>query len=336
MNTLGNYITSENIGIELKSFHLTNISNISIEDITAIIKSGKWNDDFENIIENNLSDFIATVIPKYISCFNNAKIKGILYLGVDDSGEISGIPYSKTIPVELIKKSVYNSIKNHLKCNKFSNDKIIDNINIKIIPLETDINILTDSAQKFYDNYSKNVIKLNDYMEEYNIKRYMWLHRLGLYSQKLNLMLNTTKYRNELKQKIIDEDTENEATHLVELLASNECLILDYDNIHDETQRGNKKRLFYWIAKFRDDMINLIRKERPEKIMFNFKYFPRHILCNLPDLRYKFVENDIQYYMIKIDCNIENLEDEFLFKFPNSNKWQYRVRIQDDSGPKCI
>lgn len=336
MSLLGSYITTENISIELKSFHLTNINELSIEDITRIIKTGKWCDDFEEIINRNLSDFIHNVIPKYISCFNNAKINGILYLGVDDSGEISGIPYSKSIPVDLIKTSITNSIKNNIKCSKVLHSEIIDNIDIDVIPLESDINILTDSAQKFYNIYSKNVIKLNDYMEEYNIKRYMWLHRLGLYSQKLNLVLNTTKYRNELKQKIIDEDTEKQATHLVELLSSDECLILDHDNIHDEAERINKKRLFYWIAKFRDDMITLIRKERPEKIMFNFKYYPRHILCNLPDLRYKFVKNDVKYYMIKINCNRVNLDDEFLFKFLNSNKWNYRVRIQDNTGPKCI
>ena len=76
MNTilLGEYDISENIYTEHKSFHLSNdlLQKINEDDIFSLIKTGKINLQFANLLHTNLLKYISTVIPKYISCFSNA------------------------------------------------------------------------------------------------------------------------------------------------------------------------------------------------------------------------------------------------------------------------
>ena len=111
--TLGDYYISENITTEHKSLHIPieSIQKISDDDVFNLIKTGKINTQFAYLLHTNLLKYVSTIIPKYISCFSNANINGVINFGIDDSCEISGVPSMSNISKKAIQNCVYNSIK---------------------------------------------------------------------------------------------------------------------------------------------------------------------------------------------------------------------------------
>ncbi len=68
------------------------MEDVSDVDIFNMVKTGKCPNYFKDIMRDELIKYIADTIPKYMSCYSNANINGILRFGVDDNAENVGCP----------------------------------------------------------------------------------------------------------------------------------------------------------------------------------------------------------------------------------------------------
>ena len=88
---------SETLENEYKEFCIkTNLFDYYTQlDLDDIIKTGKFDGSiFNNMILDNLNLYCDIYVPKYGSSFTNSKIKnGSLQIGVNDNGEVTGVPF---------------------------------------------------------------------------------------------------------------------------------------------------------------------------------------------------------------------------------------------------
>ena len=335
-DTLGEYHDDETMANENKAVHIPMdyIANMELSDIFKIV-NGVINNEFKLIIKNNFLNYL-NILPKYISCFANAGINGVVNMGVNDSCEITGLPVFGDIYKDEISASIRNIVAQNVKC-KLSSDEIVDRITIEYILLNVDIDILEDDACKLYSQFSKKIIEYNDQMDEYNEKHALFLINHRKYSQRIESIINTTKYRLELIEYI--KKAENSSSIVIQKLEQHEFIMLEDDNI--ATDRDNIDRLFYWIALFKNEMTAKIRKTKPKKPIYPSIYHPRQIICNLPCMRYKFIKKcpHIKYYMLKIKCNMSGINSTVEFKDQYSGEWLKKTRVnctETNCSPGCM
>lgn len=347
---LGEFYEPEKLENENKAFHLYyhSLTNMTDDEIFKIVETGKWTDDFNKIIETNLLEFIYQKFPKYLVCYFNAGIDGVFNLGIDDTSEITGVPIIGMIPIKKIEETVIKSIRDNIKI--ISSEQNTNNTNtvyklflekcfdIEFIPLEIDQNVLSSDSDSYYQTFSKDIIDYNDQMEEWEELQTLFLLRLKKYTQKLENILNKTKYRRELKEFI--QGFPDKSDRIIKMLEGDSFIKLETDNIY--LDRENRERVFYWVAKFRNQKSKEVLKTRPLKPVHPSIYHPRQILANLPCMRLKFIQNNplVKYYLIKITCRVENLNKKKIGYFHDfySKKWISRTRINGvlAEGPSCI
>ena len=325
---LGNYSESESLNIENKAVHIgfRVLESLHDDDIFDIVMSGKWTDEFQELNENNLIEYISLILPKYLACFANAEVDGELRLGIDDSCEITGVPIIGCIPEDKIKKAITQTIKDNISCKKNEED-IASLIEIEYIPLLVDKRILSNDSERYFNTFSEEIRKYNDDIDKYTISHALFLIEHRKYTQKLEKMLNTTRYRLELSEFI--KSKSNSSEKLIEVLKSINYIKLKEDNIFRD--RDNKERIFYWIAKFRDMKGIQVALTKPDKPLYPSLYHPKQILGNLPCMRLTFLENNpnLKYYVIKLKCNVSKIGQHIKYRDKYNSKWLYRTRVEN-------
>ena len=149
-------IKKENKNYEFKEFCLEN-NPLKLQEIIDIIKNGKFNSKLNKLVLSNLFHYLQKYIPKYYASFCNSNLKSKLVIGVDDVGEITGIPFKNNI----CKNDILDYIKNKV-FPKIVGDKDINNFNIEIIQLNKDKSLLynnSDNLLKSYFDHKKIEIK---------------------------------------------------------------------------------------------------------------------------------------------------------------------------------
>ena len=103
---LGEQINSkESLHNEYKEFCIkSNIyDHYRSEELNNIIRTGKIDKCFNNIINENLQLYFNIYVPKYASAFSNSNVKnGNIQIGVNDQAEVTGIPYYGNLDKEKI------------------------------------------------------------------------------------------------------------------------------------------------------------------------------------------------------------------------------------------
>lgn len=339
---LGEFYEPEKLENENKAFHLFyhSLTNVIDDDIFKIVETGKWTPDFAKIVETNMLEFIYHKFPKYLVCYLNAGIDGIFNLGIDDTSEITGVPIIGEIPKKKIETTILRTIRDNIKLdssNQISQSSLEKCFQVEFIPLEIDPTILSEDSDNHYQSFSKDIIEYNDQMEEWEEKQALFLLRLRKYTQKLENILNKTKYRRELKEFI--QGFEDKSEKIIKMLEGNTFIKLETDNIYYD--RENRERVFYWVAKFRNLKSKEVLKTRPLKPVHPSIYHPRQILANLPCMRLKFIQNNskLKYYLIKVTCRVKKLNKVGYYRDFYSKKWISRTRIDNgilSEGPSCI
>ena len=117
---LGNFFGSrENLHNEFKEFCIRSEicpDLLSTNDIKQILIKGipKTKNDciiisnFNLLVINSIQSYIEWYLPKYFCAFLNAQIKGNIYIGIDDYGEITGIPFAGDLDVSIINNMINN------------------------------------------------------------------------------------------------------------------------------------------------------------------------------------------------------------------------------------
>ena len=137
---LGKKIQKESFNSEYKEFCLQHVSCMyNKNEISIILSSGKLCDDYNSLIYQSLQHYFFNFIPKYISSYLNANTFGDIFIGIDDSGEITGIPILNNINHNIIYGLYYKCISDLIQFND-----IYNYISISIIPLNIDKTLINN------------------------------------------------------------------------------------------------------------------------------------------------------------------------------------------------
>ena len=330
---LGDYYQQpESKHIEFKEFYLKVCPDtiLTDEEIVYIVNYGKFFKKLNHLIFLNIKSYLIYYLPKYMSCFLNSQINGKLILGVNDFGEITGIPYSGS----LSEKKIFNFIDSYV--SKYVNgiDKFENYINLNIIRLDKDLKLLDDEASDLIDlmNYKNNLYF--ERTQKFNSSRKKWIKILSKYNTKLINILNSQDTKKELIEFVKLNSNNLELINKLESIK--EFQFLKYTDFFKKIK--NKNEILYWVAKFKDFKIDELQKIKPKRIETPSLLNNSMILSKLSHMRYRFTKNNknLNYYLIEISINCKSKYEYVHFKSPNSNDWIYRIRIDTENGPSCI
>ena len=335
---LGGYYGRESLDTEFKQF-CNQYPSILQEyfnenELEDLILNGSWTDKVSDLINENIVNYMSYIPQKYISCFGNSKIKGKLVIGVNDSGEITGIPYNGNLNEDYIKSLLKDTINKNIT-SEMSVEDIISNVNIKVKKLEVIDKILTDEINEIYEIFIESKKKQFKEEERYKYEFKVWYEDISIYTGKLYKLINDEKTRFELIEFIKSKCSDNKlkAILLEKLNLSKEIKIPDGQQILIE--RSDKNNIIYWLTEFKDYMVQNVLKRKPKKINISLINI-YHLAGNFSYLRKKFVSNDISHFLIEIEIDGTKFNNDIYFKLPNSSKQFWRKRIELDGTPCCF
>ena len=171
------YIYDDNIGLETynREFKVFNFYSggleISNDNAITLIQNKKW--IFNEHIMNNIKSMISVYLPKYTCAFlsSNMNEDANLYFGIDDIGNIIGIPYQGEINVSELKDHMKAVLNDNIKIS-YDIDKLVD---IEVIKVDNNLknakikSIHPDLQDYFKYNETYNILK-----NKYRRKRQVW------------------------------------------------------------------------------------------------------------------------------------------------------------------
>lgn len=214
MNKYNNNIGPETKTIEYKEFTFYSGGlNIDTNDAIDLIQTNKW--IFNNHVINSIKNMINTYLPKYTCAYLSSNINdnGLLYFGVNDCGDLIGIPYKGYLDINKIKYYVKNTFKNNIKLD----GNIMDYVDIDIIKLDYN-DELSKSIHPNLLQYYKWLKIYNEKKEKYIANKQTWTKLTNRYNSKLCDLVNTPDTRHELIKYI---ENYNPRNPVIKLLKSN-------------------------------------------------------------------------------------------------------------------
>lgn len=348
MSIIGDNIGStETLEVEYKEFTIKKdpIIYYSEEEITDMITTGIIEPEKFNImINDNICHFFKYYIPKYLSAFGNSDLNNaILYMGVNDFGEITGIPFFGQITQNDLQNNL-DHIKNFISLNGIDingTTELFTQVTFEIIKLEKDTELLDNNIENIISDFED---KKKKYEIEYRSKidkRKKWMKQMEYYLAKIQDYATIPKYRKEVSNYILKNNTnyDPKLNKISELLLSDEIIFVK-DGHEIRSRKENIYDVIHWITKYKDHMIDIVKELRPSKIQYC--NFSQNIYVNqfslLSGLRYKFIERnkDIDYYLIKIIFPTKFPKKIYFRNNEYKNNWSTRIRTIVNGDPGCI
>jgi hypothetical protein len=347
-DNLGN----ETVYKEYKLFNFFN-SGLGIDNETSIllIKNKKW--IFNNNVIENLKCMIKMYLPKYTCAYlsNNMAEDSYLYFGIDDFGDVIGIPYEGNLD----EKSIKSFCKKIINNNCSHSDNLLKYINIELVKIDHSqldkIKYLNnkDKIHPYYSEYEKNLEKYNYEKNKYLKKKEIW--------GKLN-----ERYNGKLSELVNNNDTKYELINFIENKSPNDiCLkILKRNDFKMPSCAGNPKvwhvgfyfkvctfeenitlkeeidLIFKWVAEWKDKMLSFLKAIKP---YFYYKIpsylYPLNILRFVkPMMKYWLANNNLNLYIIKFTFR-KKQKLNILYK-NILDEWLTCKRVTSYNGPCCV
>lgn len=329
---LGSIYGHESIYLEFKEFCLQINTNqfYNDTDIYDIIHTGKLNTKYNSLVYQSLQYYFFNIFPKYLTSFFNANINGKIILGINDLGEITGIPLLNSIDFNIIETFLHQTI-HSLTSNPHL---LMSCIDLQIIPLEINPTLLNSKHLKhllsiYHNKQDLLLTKLDKYYKQKNL----WFSKVSIYEKKIIDLVNQEPSKTHLYQFIsnfcIDEEIK---LKLCTLLLSNDYIDIYLYNRTDETN------IFYWACLFKDDVLSTLLKFRPIKPNIPIRIHPNLIFSRTTPLRQKFIQNNpnIKYFLIQISINTHSSHEKIYFQRPFCDKSYYKIRkLNSNNQPFC-
>ena len=325
---LGDFMKEhETLENEYKEFCIkTNIYNYyTQEDLNYIITTGKLDENFNNMIKDNLKLYSDIYIPKYASGFANSQIQnGKLQIGVNDNGEVTGIPFFGNIQKSYIKKLVENAKEKYLLKNVKTN--------IHITKLKYNHHLITDRIQDIVKETKKSNKIYKLIQDNYFFERQKWVTEVLKYSVKLSTIIQNEYTR----KKFYIWLKKNKCPMYNEIIRSK---WEDVESINNKRSLIiNKSNIIHWIALYKDETMTKLQNIKPENPNIN-KFFNSsvYLMTHLTDMRVKLLKNNnsLNYYKIDIIFDTQSNED-VSYKKVNRPYIYKSYRKNNDSGPYSI
>ena len=336
---LGQFYLIENYYIELKEFCLKMDPSLILDydEVKEILINGIWNYKLTSFIITNLNYYVKFYMPKYFTSFANSGINGQLMIGINDDGEITGIPSKIPITKLMVQKMINRNLNKYLtisesRCNKF----IEKSISISVIKLDIDPQILDDyKLKKFVQDYQ---LKYQEYQIKYNeylkIKK-VWLSELND-NRSLNNVLNLPIPRKQFLEYMISINVDHEYDHIIAILKIDKILPIP-DHYKLQKCKKNNLNLYYWLMKYKDDKNQEVYQRKPIKPSFNERVNFNTTLLQINKLNDHFInDKEIGFYLIIININGKLIPKGIKYKLPNSDKWLNKKRLIINGQPCCV
>ena len=188
-NKLGGNYGKEDLQTEFKELCLQIALDLYITDSEAeeILEKKIWNPKLQLAIDDTIQIYLTSVIPKYVTSFSGSSINGELFIGIDDFGEITGVPYYGEMSKSMISNYISLSIRDKIETGTNENYKdILNNISVDIIKLEIEQLLLIDEYSDLYTKYKEAIFRRNDIMSEYQKKKDVLVTRIIKIYKKIN------------------------------------------------------------------------------------------------------------------------------------------------------
>jgi hypothetical protein len=333
-------LEQESLSHEYKEFCLKNgvYNYYEYDEIENIITNGIIPIDFNRMIIDNIKTYFLHYIPKYASAFSNCNINnGLISIGINDFGEITGIPYIGELNTEMLELYLHDAFKlirgnyNHRNCKK----DYIKEIKLSVISIDT-----KDTDTRLYDISTSIIENMKKQREIYNIEykhylfdRDIWMKKFSTYSCSVNQLVNGKRHE-------IVEYVKTNSPNLIHIINRIQSEIpIEIDCI--EECKDDPNHHLYWIFRFKDMKIYDLLESKPKPpISPRILHAPYTLITQLSDMRPKFLNNNhqLKYYLLRIHFSgslgkNRNLE----YYHPIKTTWQARCRVVHPVfGPCCL
>lgn len=327
--TFNDYIGDEDLYTEFKEFSFHN-SDLILSNQLAESYCRDYKFDFNSHVLKNLERYIQRYLPKYTCAFLNVNVEGTLYFGVNDFGFVKGIPFQGNIPIHTIKKRIFDIIQTNIK-NPFDQDFDLN----KLISIDiTKINNPPEPTKAIPQTFSNFLAKkkihtkaLNEFIKKNN----KWKVRFNYFTQKLIDLVNNEESRYLLIEYIRNIDP---TSNVISMLESD--YILEY-KCHDEVTnvKNTPTEPYYWVCKWKDDMIRLLKKSKPVFEAHDFyPIIPYNLIISTDEMIPYWIHNNqsMNLYLIKIKFN--TLNSAFKVKTSPKQHFSY-LRYGDNKLSSC-
>ncbi len=332
---------NENLETEFKEFTLKIDPEIYFDnnEIKKMITDVDLDyDKFNTMIFDNIHHYFKYYLPKYISVFGTSTLKNAdMYFGVNDYGEITGIPFFGTLSAEYLLEFL-DSIKLFITIDdgNITLDELLSNIKIEVIPLQKDIYNLDDNVENIINDFlAKKKLYEKDYFASLHERR-MWKEKMEYYVTGIRDYFTKKEYRLLVANFIREQPDFDKYLDIINLLESDALIeISGFSEI--AFRKTNKNDVIHWITEFKDLMIDKLKAMRPIRVPY-FSYTNNvynQQLSLLTNLRYRFCQNfeEINYYMIKISLPT-NISNNIYYKV--ADNWIKKTRTIVSGAPGCI
>ena len=361
----------ENIGFEQKDreykVFMFNPLRISSQDAIKYLSNCKF--VFNRSVIETIKNYIQTYLPKYISSYINPKSElnqGCLYFGICDDGNVSGIPYNGTLPIDFINHQID---KVFLKLLKFSSSDLKNEIRsfVSVELINVNKSKLLEKIQKnktnpnpnpnpnpIYSKYLQELAKIKSTHELYEKKRNVWEKMCDTNILKLRDMINDSETRDliweyaKAKSKYSKKAFKNKYSEIEKY-----CDVDDYWTLMGKIKSGyqfesvdpiaitdiksDTLNIYYWVTKWKDSKINTLKLVKPKipKKTIDSNY-PIFLLSQSTKMIPQWIETNrgLNLYVIKITINIKK---PYTIEYKDmENKWKKSYRIVKNGEPMSL
>jgi len=356
------YRYRENIGLETKDIEYKvfnfNPLKISMEDSKKYLSNSIFS--FNDSVDETLLNYIQIYLPKYLCSFLNPTsnlIKAHLYFGINDNGNVIGIPYKGHLTTDFINHQIDKIFYTHLRFpNHDIKNKIRQCVSVEIVSVDKSIILSNPSLKKTpHSKYVDETNKLRLANMVYKKKKDVWNGMVDFDNLKLRDMINnletrkyiwkyikiksgysTKKFKNKYSHLESYCDVENYWTFMSKVKSNKPFEPLKIGTMNKVC--NDNLDIYKWVAIWKDSKISMLKKAKPIKPIKKIdSYYPIFLLSQVPKMIPEWIKKNssLNLYVIKINFNINN-NWTMLEYLDNEEQWKYSYRTVLNGEPVSL
>lgn len=336
--TLGQILRhKESMFREYKEFCIKDnvFNHFTTKEVSQFVRKGVIPSKFNNVMRHNLDEYIHEYVPKYMCAFHNTKgnvRKRMLRIGVDDTCEVTGIPYrGDLIPyLGTLKAQVDEAVKAKVSnpCPTMSCEVTLRKCEIHVELLD-DHQLLWDLAQhdEMKERYELAIAEYARTKDKWN-KKVAW-------------------YKGKLQNIFLDHELQSEFLDYLKEQGLNGRFRLPKESCRQMKNvkrfRYDKNYYLHWLIEFKEDRVQKLLRNKPVKPLSPPKVFNTEYchMTQLSHLRRRLLESnsDLSYYLLDIiidvgEC-VPSCQCQMAFCDKTSGTWRKIKRKNIDNIPRC-